>query len=160
MQSMSNASVYAIGDAAATPFQLATTADMEGEVAAKNIIHGNHVTPDYAGIPSAVFSLPPLVAVGMSEADAVKNHRTIRVNTGDMTGWPSSRRIGQTHATYKVIIDAQSDQILGAHILGHSSPETINIFAMAMKFHLTTGDLKKMLWAYPTYISDMKYMIG
>ena len=77
-----------------------------------------------------------------------------------MTGWPSSKRIGQTHAAYKVIIDEKSHQVLGAHILGHSSEETINIFAMAIRFNLRTDDLKHVLWAYPTYISDMKYMIG
>jgi len=160
LQSVSNPSVYAIGDAADTPFQLATTADMEGEVAAKNIIHGNHATADYSVVPSVVFSLPPLAAVGMGEVEAQKSGRKIRVNRGDMTGWPSSRRIGQKYAAYKVIIDEQSHQILGAHLLGHNAEEAINVFAMAMRFNLKTDDLKQMLWAYPTYISDLKYMIG
>jgi len=159
MQSISNPSVYAIGDVAAAPFQLATTADMEGEVAAKNIIHSNHVAADYSVVPNVVFSLPPLATVGMGEVGAQKSRRKIRVNKGDMTGWPSSRRIGQTHAAYKVIIDEQSHQILGAHLLGHSAGEAINIFAMAMRSNLTTDDLKQMLWAYPTCISDLKYMI-
>jgi glutathione reductase (NADPH) len=77
-----------------------------------------------------------------------------------MTGWPSSRRIGQTHAAYKVIIDEKSHQILGAHLLGHAAEEAINIFAMAIRFNLKTDDLNQMLWAYPTYSSDLKYMIG
>jgi glutathione reductase (NADPH) len=159
LQSVSNPSVYAIGDAADTPYPLATTADMEGEVAAKNIIHGNHVKADYSVVPSVVFSLPPLASVGMSEVEAQKSSKKIRVNTGSMAVWPSSKRIGQTHAGYKVILDEDSHLVLGAHLLGHNSEEVINIFAMAMRFQLTIDDLKRMLWAYPTYVSDIKYMI-
>jgi glutathione reductase (NADPH) len=159
MQSVTNPSVYAIGDAAATPFQLATTADSEGEVAAQNICHGNVVKSDYRVVPSVVFSDPPLCALGMSEAEARTQGEKIKVNTGDMTNWPSSKRIGQKHAGYKIIIDEENHTILGAHILGHHAEEVINLFALAMRFKLKVEDLKKMLWAYPTYVSDMKYMI-
>ena len=76
-----------------------------------------------------------------------------------MTAWNSSKRIGQKHAAYKVIIDEKSDLILGAHLLGHNAEETINIFAMAIRHKLSAHDLKKSLWAYPTYVSDIKYMI-
>ena len=67
MQSISNPAVYAVGDAADTPFQLATTADMEAEVAADNIINGNRVEADYTGVASVVFTQPPLASVGMDE---------------------------------------------------------------------------------------------
>jgi glutathione reductase (NADPH) len=159
MQSVSNPSVYAVGDAAANPFKLSTTADLEGEVAAQNICHGNVVEADYRVVPSVVFSSPPLASVGMSEAEARKQCKNIRVNRGDMTNWPSSKRIGQTHAGYKVIIDEEDQTIIGAHILGHHAEEVINIFALAMRFRLKIEDLKQTLWAYPTYVSDTKYMI-
>ena len=71
----------------------------------------------------------------------------------------ASRRIGQKHAFYKVLIEDGTGRILGAHLLGHNAAEAINIFALAMKFGLTTRDLKKVLWAYPTHISDVKYML-
>lgn len=159
MQSVSNPSVYAIGDAAATPFNLATTADLEGEVAAENICHGNGMETDYRVVPSVVFSYPPLSSVGMSEAEARSAGKEISIKTGDMTEWPSSKRIGQTHAGYKVIIDDRDHYILGAHILGQNAEEVINVFALAMRFRLKIEDLKLMLWAYPTYVSDVKYMI-
>ena len=159
LQSVTNPSVYAIGDAAATPFQLATTADLEGEVAAHNICHGNVMKTDYRVVPSVVFSSPPLCALGMSEAEARTQGKKIRINRGDMTNWPSSKRIGQTHAGYKVIIDEEDHTILGAHILGNHAEEVINIFTLAMRFRLKIEDLKKTLWAYPTHVSDVKYMI-
>jgi glutathione reductase (NADPH) len=49
--------------------------------------------------------------------------------------------------------------MLGAHLFGHNAAEAINIFALAMKFGLTNRDPKKVLWAYPTHISDIKYML-
>ncbi|MGB5985476.1 MAG: NAD(P)/FAD-dependent oxidoreductase [Desulfobacterales bacterium] len=159
LQSPSNPRIYAIGDAVATPYQLAPIADMEGLCAAHNILHGNQQKADYSVVPSAVFTQPPLAAVGILAAEAKKLDREVAINSGDMTSWPSSRRIGQRHAAYKVIIDSGNQQILGAHILGHNADEMINIFALAMRFNLTRDDLKSMLWAYPTYISDIKYML-
>ena len=90
---------------------------------------------------------------------AGKSGIRFRINRGSMSDWPSSRRIGQKHAYYKVIIEEKSGRILGAHLFGHNAGEAINIFAMAIKFRLNNQDLKKMLWAYPTNVSDLKYMI-
>ena len=159
MQSVSNPAVYAIGDAADTPLQLAPAADMEALVAARNIAGGNRVAMDYRAVPSVVFTLPPLASVGMTETEAEKKGIRFTINAGDASGWPSSLRIGQAHAFYKVLIEPESRMILGAHLLGHNASEMINIFAMAMKFNLKADDLKSVLWAYPTHISDIKYMV-
>lgn len=160
LQSTSNPRVYAIGDACDSPYQLATVADMQAEVAAFNILHGNRVAPDYAAVPTVVFSHPPLASVGVTEEQALKSGARFRVNRGSMANWPSSRRIGQQHAYFKVLLEADTGKVLGAHLLGHGAEEAINIFAMAMKFGLTNRDLKRVLWAYPTRISDLKYMIS
>jgi glutathione reductase (NADPH) len=159
LQSVSNPCVYAIGDASATPLQLATTADMDAGVAAENILNGNHQKADYDLVPSAVFTLPPLAAIGMSESEATKSGLRFHINRGTMTRWASSRRIGQKHGFYKVLVEDGAGRILGAHLFGHNAAEAINIFALAMKFGLTTRDLKKVLWAYPTHVSDLKYML-
>ena len=160
LQSISNPLVWAIGDASASPFQLSTVADMEAEVAAENIIKGNVQRPDYQGIPSVVFSEPPLAGVGLTEEQALQAGVRFRINRGSMDSWPSSRRIGQQHAFYKVLLEQDSGKILGAHLFGHNAGEVINIFAMAIKFGLSNHDLKKVLWAYPTNASDLKYMIS
>ncbi len=159
MQSVSNPRVYAVGDAAGTPLRLAPTADMQAETAAAHILGAQPAPVDYTNVPSVVFTLPPLAAVGLSEAQANTDGYRVRVNTGDPTHWPSSRRIGQRHAGYKVIVDEDTKKILGAHLLGHNADEAINIFALAMKAGLTTMDLKRVLWAYPTHVSDIKYTL-
>ncbi len=158
LQSVSNPSVYAIGDAANTPYQLATTADMEGMAVANNITDGNHEIPDYAVVPSVVFTLPPLASVGIQEEAAIQQGISIKAKRGTMNQWPSSKRIGQKHSGYKVIQDKQTGRILGAHIFGHNADEVINVMALAIKFKIPPEELKKMIWAYPTYTSDIKYM--
>jgi glutathione reductase (NADPH) len=160
LQSSGNPRVYAIGDACGAGPQLAPVADMEAAIAAENILNGNSMTPDYKGVPSVLFTQPPLSMVGMTEDEARASNIPFRINHGSISDWPSSRRIGQKHAYYKLIIEQGSGCILGAHLFGHNAGEVINIFAMAIKFGLSIQDLKKMLWAYPTNVSDLKYMVG
>jgi glutathione reductase (NADPH) len=159
LQNTGNPRVYAIGDACGAGAQLAPVADMEAAIAAENILNGNIKKPDYLGIPSVLFTQPPLAMVGMTEDVARASGIRFRINRGSMSDWPSSRRIGQEHAYYKVIIEEEGGHILGAHLFGHNAGEAINVFAMAIKFGLSYLDLKKMLWAYPTNVSDLKYMI-
>jgi glutathione reductase (NADPH) len=160
LQSVGNPRVYAIGDACDAGPKLATVADMEAATAAENILNGNSQITDFQGVPSVVFTQPPLAQVGMTEDEAGSSGIRFRINRGSMNAWPSSRRIGQGHSFYKVILEEESGGILGAHLFGHNAGEAINIFAMAMKFGLSNQDLKKMLWAYPTNVSDLKYMIN
>lgn len=108
LQNVGNPHVYAIGDACGAGPQLAPVADMEATIAAENILNGNRKTPDYLGIPSVLFTQPPLALVGMTEDEAVTSGIRFRINRGSMSDWPSSRRIGQKHAYYKVIIEEVS----------------------------------------------------
>lgn len=160
LQSTSNPRVWAVGDACDSPYQLSSVADMEAEVAAANILDGNRRHPDYEAVPAMALAHPPLAWVGLNEAQARLSGKAFRINRGSTEAWPSSRRIGQQHGFYKVIVEEGSEKILGAHILGQNAGETINVFAMAMKFGLSTGDLRKVPWSYPTFISDLKDMIG
>ena len=158
MRSVSNHYVFAIGDVAATPYQLALVADREAEVAAKNIL-GRERTMDHAGVTSVVFTCPPLARVGMDEEDARRAGIDFRVNTGDPTQWPSSRRIGQHHAGYKVVLENGTERILGAHLLGHGMDEAVNILSLAVRRGLTAPEVLDTLWGYPTFTSDLKYML-
>ena len=158
LQSTSNPDVYVAGDAAGTGPALTPVAGYQGRVAASNLIEGNHVPVDYSAIPSVVFTVPPLAAVGLGEDEAFARGFKVRVNEADTAGWYSSRRIGERHSGFKTIVDEETDRILGAHLLGPGAEETINLFAMAIHFGLTTGQIREMLFAYPTHGSDMPYM--
>lgn len=159
LQSVSNPAVYAIGDCAASGPMLATVADEQGKVAADNIVNGNKRTIDYSVIPTAVFTIPSIGSVGLTEDQAEEQGLDFRVNKGKTTRWPSSMRIGEKHGAYKVLIDTKTDLIIGAHLARHNGAESINILALAMKFNIKAADLAEFMWAYPTYVSDLKYMV-
>ncbi len=159
LQSVSNAAVYVAGDAAALGPALTPVAGYEGRVVAANLLEGNHLRADYSIVPSVAFTLPPLAAVGLTEDAARQRGLRFRTNLVDTSSWYSSRRVGETHSGSKVLIEKESGRILGAHLLGPSAEELINLFAMAMRTGMTSSQIKEMLFAYPTHGSDMAYMV-
>jgi len=160
LQSVSNPAVYAAGDAAETEGPpLTPVSGLEGRVVATNLLNGNKVRPNYAGIPTVAFTLPPIAAVGLKEKEAQKKGLKYRVNYQDTSSWYSSRRVGEQHSASKVLVEEGTERILGAHLLGPSADELINFFGLAMRRGLTTGDLKDAVFAYPTHASDLGYML-
>lgn len=161
LQSTTNPRVYAAGDCVLPPGSLPLTpvAAHEGLIAASNLLHGNQKTPDYRGVPSAVFSIPPLAAVGITEAEARTRELDVRVKCEDTADWFSNRRLRQPAAMFKTIVDAATDRVLGAHLLGPDAADVINLFALAVRHGLTARDVKHMIYAYPTSASDVSYML-
>ena len=140
--------VYAAGDAAASGvLRLTPVATYEGEIAAANLIEGKHVKPNYEGIPSVVFIIPPL---GLH----------FRINKADTAAWYSSRRIGGRYSGFKVLTEEDTDRILRAHIFGHQAEEVINIFAIAIRLGLKAADIKQTVSSYPTNSSNISYMLS
>lgn len=160
LQSVSNPRVYGAGDSTLPPGSLPLTpvAAYEGGIVATNLLKGNSRTPDYRGIPSVVFTLPPLASVGLTEAEARAQGIDVQVKAEDTGEWFSNRRVGESAAMFKTIIDARTDAILGAHLLGPHAEEVINLFGLAVRHHLKATDLKHMIYAYPTSGSDVAYM--
>jgi glutathione reductase (NADPH) len=160
LQSVSNPAVYAAGDAAASGGPpLTPVASYEGIIVAANLLKGNSQKPNYLGIPTVVFTIPPLAAVGLSESEARKQALKFKVNKEMTSGWYSSRRVGEKYSGYKVLAEEGTDRILGAHLLGIEAEEVINVFGVAMRSGMRGTDLRHMLFAYPTRGSDVPYML-
>ncbi|MFD2255302.1 dihydrolipoyl dehydrogenase family protein [Luteolibacter algae] len=159
LQSTTNSAVYAIGDCASHGLMLATVADDHGKIAARNILEGNTTPVDHRVVPSAVFTIPTLATVGLTEDQAKAQGLDFRIKHGSPTAWPSSKRIGETHAAFKVLIDNKTDLILGAHLVRHNAAEVINLFALAIAYKVPAKDIANFLWAYPTSTSDIKSMV-
>jgi glutathione reductase (NADPH) len=157
MQSVSNPYVYAAGDST-TSLPLTPTASLEADAVIHNIINGNSLKVDHTGIPSVVFTSPPLAAVGMGEEEAKTRGIDYELKFEDTSGSFSSSIIGLKHSGIKVLIDKKSNTFLGAHILGHHAEEVINIFAMAIRLNLTVDHIKKVIWAYPCAVYDIKHL--
>jgi glutathione reductase (NADPH) len=111
--------VYAAGDAAASGgLPLTPVAAMEGQVAASNMLKGNHRKPNYAGVPTVVFTIPPLASTGLHEETARRRGLKFTVKWEETSTWYSSRRVNLKHSGFKVLIEDGSNRILGAHLLG------------------------------------------
>ena len=160
LQSVSNPAVYAAGDVADTVgLPLTPVAGYEGSIVAANILEGNRRKPDYAGIPSVVFTIPPLASVGLGVKAARDLSLKFRVNHQSTESWYSSRRTAETHTGFKVLIEEGTGKILGAHLLGAQAEELVNIFALAIRAGLCASDLESAIFAYPSHGSDLSYML-
>jgi glutathione reductase (NADPH) len=80
---------------------------------------GTH-TPDYANVPACVFTVPALASVGLTQTAAEEQGIELRIEVNDMHNWLSGRTYAETAAWAKVLVDKQTDRIIGAHILGHA----------------------------------------
>ena len=159
LRSASNPAVWVCGDALGQAGQLSPIATYEGQIVGHNIAKGPSRKPDYASIPSCIFTVPTLAMVGISENDARDKGLKIRVQTNDMRGWLSAKTFAESAAWAKVVIDEASDRILGATMLGHAAEELIHTFALAIRHGITAADLKDMVYAFPTFSADIKFLV-
>jgi glutathione reductase (NADPH) len=159
LQSVSNPAVYAAGDAAQMGPPLTPVASHDAKVVAANLLNGNHQKPNYVGVPSVAFTIPPIVAVGISEAEARKKGIKFKLKSENVSGWFTARQSAEPVYGFKILIDEESDLVLGAHLVGPHVEEVINIFAFAIRHGLTVTDLKNTIFAYPTGASDIGDML-
>jgi glutathione reductase (NADPH) len=83
----------------------------------------------------------------------------VEVKFQETANWFSAKSIGLEYAGFKLLTEKNSGKILGAHVLGSHAEEVINIFALAIRLGLTVHDLKRAVWAYPTAVSDIAYLL-
>lgn len=161
LQSSSNPRVYAAGDCKFRKGSLPLTpvASHEGVIVSSNLLNGNSKRPDYRGIPSVVFTVPPLASVGLTEKAARSEGLHVTVKCAESTSWFSNRRIQEPVAMFKTIVENGTDRVVGAHLIGPDAPNVINIFALAVKHGLSATDLRHMIYAYPTSASDVVHML-
>lgn len=161
LQSVTNPDVYAAGDVVANHGPNVTPkASFDGEIVATNIIKGNTSKVFYNEIPRVLFTIPALASVGKSESELRKQNYNFRINYQDTSKWYTSRRTGETCSGFKLLIENNTEKILGAHLIGPHAEEVINIFSIAIKAGLTTLELRNStLYTYPTSSSDIPYML-
>ncbi len=159
LRSKSNPAVWAGGDALAGKQQLSPLATYEGRVIGTNISGGSRLKPDYAMVPSCVYTVPTLATVGLTEAAAHEAGLQVRIEVNDMRDWLSGRTYAESAAWAKVLIDRQTDLVRGAHIVGHGSEELIHLFAFAMRHAVTASEMKAAIYAFPTFTADVRSML-
>jgi glutathione reductase (NADPH) len=159
LRSVSNPAVWVAGDALVHSAQLSPLATYEGRIVGQNIADNAELKPDYAIVPSAVYTVPALSSVGMTEAEAKQAGIDVDIVTSDMSGWFSARFYAETVAWAKVIIEKGSRRVVGAHLVGHHGEELIHLFALAMRHGISADQLGDEMYAFPTFAADIKSMV-
>jgi glutathione reductase (NADPH) len=160
LRSTSNPKVYVCGDAVPISPQLSPIATYEGDIVGRNIVEGPKYSPDYASMATSVYTVPALAAVGLTETAARQKGMSVDVHVNDMHEWFSARTYAETVAWSKIVVEKSTDRILGAHFVGHAGQELVNIFGLAMRFGITAGQIRDNIYAYPTFASDIRHMLG
>ena len=160
LQNTTNKNVYACGDVSASgTMPLTPVSSQESRVVSINLRKGNTEKIDFPPVPSVVFTLPQLAAIGLTEAEAKEQGYDIVVEHKNVPHWFNAKQIGEEIYAYKTIVDKKRNLILGAHICGAHADEMINLFVLAMCGKLKVEDLKQMVFAYPTWGNDIKGMV-
>ncbi|MBB3696739.1 FAD-dependent oxidoreductase [Flammeovirga yaeyamensis] len=159
-RSISNPKVFSAGDAADTSKpNLTPVAGIEAKIVAKNLIaKEDKYKTTYPAIPSVVYTLPPIAKVGLTEKDVEQRKDEVKVKFKKTHQWYSSVRVNEKYSAFKTIVDKKTNKILGAHLLGPGAEEQVNVITMAINQGLTVEELKAIVFAYPSYSSDIKYM--
>ena len=161
LQNTTNKNVYACGDVSdSAGFALTPVSAYEAGIVSANLLNGkNPVKIDYPLQPSVVFTLPNIASVGFSEKEAKEKGYNFTAEHKLVPEWFSSKRINAKVYAYKTLVDNKTGQILGAHLVGPEAGEVINLFTLAMNSKTDVKQLKKMLFAYPTWGNEIKGMV-
>lgn len=142
--------IYAIGDVVNTP-QLAHVASKEGEIAVEHITGQNPITRiDKNLIPSAVYCEPQVASFGYKEKQAQEEGVPFKKATFPYRGAGKSVAIGRSEGMVKVLYHAETNELLGAHIVGADATELIHELLLAKSSELLPGDIAGMIHAHPT----------
>lgn len=146
LQSVTNPSVYAAGDAAGK-HQHTPVAWYEGALAAQNAVKGNRRKIDFSVFPSAVFTIPAMAQVGLTEKQARAKRAAVKVSRMPFSSNPVAGIREETEGLVKVVYETKSKRILGVHVIGAGAEDIIQIAAAGM-----LGGLKKSEFGHAHYV--------
>jgi pyruvate/2-oxoglutarate dehydrogenase complex dihydrolipoamide dehydrogenase (E3) component len=146
--------VYAIGDVKGGP-QFTHIAYDDYRILKANLLDGGQRTVRDRMVPFTVFLDPQLGRVGMTESEAQKSGRRIRVARMPMTSVARALEIDETRGLIKAIVDAETEEILGTTVLGYEGGEVMAVFQMAMMGHLKYSVLRDAVFAHPTLAESL-----
>ena len=141
--------VWAIGDVIPGPM-LAHKAEDEG-MAVAEIMAGKHGHVNYSVIPGVVYTSPEVASVGATEEQLKEQGRAYKVGKFPFMGNARAKAVFQADGFVKILADAATDRILGAHIIGPGAGDLIHEVCVAMEFGASAQDLAMTCHAHPTY---------
>ncbi|WP_174297569.1 glutathione-disulfide reductase [Sphingomonas bacterium] len=150
-------SVYAVGDVT-NRVQLTPVAIREGQAFADSVFGGKPTRVDYDCIPSAVFSHPPLAAVGLTESQAKEKLGSVKVYASDFRPMKNVLAGRDERALYKMVCDGETGRVVGLHMIGPDVPEIMQAAAIAVKAGLTKDQFDDVVALHPTMAEELVLM--
>lgn len=150
-------SIYAVGDVT-NRVQLTPVAIREGQAFADTIFGNKPCRVDYENIPSAVFSHPPLAGVGMTEGQARNRLGTVKTFTSDFRPMKNVLAGRNERALYKLVVNAETDEVVGIHMIGPDAPEILQAAAIAVKAKLNKSQFDEVVALHPTMAEELVLM--
>ena len=148
--------IYAIGDVAGPPW-LAHKASHEGVICVERIAGLKGVHPlDVSRVPGCTYCHPQVASVGLTEKAAVEAGHQVRVGRFPFIANGKAIALGEPEGMIKVVFDAQTGQLLGAHMIGAEVTELIQGYGVAMTLETTEADLMHTIFPHPT-LSEMMH---
>jgi glutathione reductase (NADPH) len=150
-------SVFAVGDVT-DRVQLTPVAIREGQAFADTFFGKKPHQVDYACIPSAVFSHPPLAGVGLTESQAREKLGQVKTYTSDFRAMKNVLAGRNERSLYKLVVDDSTDRIVGIHMIGPDAPEILQAAAIAVKGRLKKADFDATVALHPTMAEELVLM--
>src|SRR5271165_6633822 len=149
--------IYAIGDVT-DRINLTPVAIAEGRAIAETLFNDNPTKLDHANVPSAVFSQPPIGAVGLSEEHARREYNEVDVYMARFKPMKNTLSGREERTLMKLVVDARSDRVLGCHMLGPDAPEIIQGLAVAVKCGATKRQFDQTVGIHPSAAEEFVTM--
>jgi len=143
------ASIYAVGDVTHR-IALTPVAIREGAAVATTLFGGTSVPVDHADVPSAVFSQPPVGTVGLTQREALEKYGELEVYRATFRPLKHALSGREEYTLMKLVVDAASQRVVGAHMVGADAPEIIQGVAIAVKAGLTKAQFDATVGIHPT----------
>jgi dihydrolipoamide dehydrogenase len=147
--------VYAIGDVTGAPW-LAHKASHEGVICVEAIARQNDVHPmDVGNIPGCTYSRPQIASVGMTEAKAKEAGHQVKIGRFPFIGNGKAIAMGEPEGMVKTVFDAETGELLGAHMVGAEVTEMIQGYTIARTLETTEAELIHTIFPHPTVSETM-----
>lgn len=149
--------IFAVGDVT-DRIQLTPVAIREGHAFADTQFGNKPCTVDYDNIPSAVFSHPPIGAVGLTEGQAKNRLGVIRTYVSDFRPMKNVLAGRNERSLYKLVVEEGSDRVVGIHMIGPDAPEILQAAAVAVKAGLKKSDFDATIALHPSMAEELVLM--
>jgi glutathione reductase (NADPH) len=149
--------IYAVGDVT-DRINLTPVAIREGHAFADTVFGGNETAVDHADVPTAVFSEPEIGVIGLTEMQARERYARVDIYKSSFRALKMTLAARDTRCFFKLVVDGESDRVLGCHIVAPDAGEMIQLVGVAVKMGATKADFDRVMAVHPTAAEELVTM--